>query len=299
MCESPCRDEYRAYAASARRFGTVGDNHGSLACAVLGHPRALAVRTIYKLGECAECIGDPRVAGLLLPLSVLGLVRGGRRPGGRSFMLVAFAGPALVLLVPPSVPMYFLIVLPPLLLAAALGTEGLLLHASNGARVAVAFALTIFGITWAGHYGWPGPSISPVLNRAARAIEERCRSGCLTNYLPPHVAAEAWVQLDAGASLPRHQATEESFVYGEVSPAFAAACRYKDRVARARAEGYFGPVLYLEVCTPTAHAFSDLGFDRGHDLEGPVDLSHAHLEAAFTEGLDTARLWSFPAGSLP
>lgn len=296
MCDTPCDTEYGSYAASITHFGSFAENRGSLVRAVLLHPRALVTRTVYKVFEWAGRVADPGTVGWLAPLAVIGLIRTVRDPRRRGFALLAFLGPALVLLVPPAVPMYFLSVLPAFLLLAADGAEAVGAPAST--RLGLAIGIVLFGIAWAGHYGWPGPSSPRVLNTVARDLERRCQAGCLMNYLPQHVSAEAWVVLDAGAPLPPPPSTDERFALGEVSPELAVACRYRERVARARAAGYRGPVLYLEVRAETASAYI-WGFDRERDFEGPVDLSHAHLEAVYADGPDVARLWSFPPGTTP
>jgi hypothetical protein len=287
MCTPHCDTEYTRYVESARLFGRYVENHGSIALALLRHPGALATRIIYKLGEWAECIFDPRVALPAMILAAIGWWRARRERLRLAHF--AFVAPALVLLVPPAEPMYAIICLPPVLLTAAEGIE----IVPRRVRMALGVAALAFGVAWAGWLGAQGPSIPRVLHQVARALERRCAAGgCLTNYPPPHVTAEAWVVLDAGAPFPRRDVIEESFFFDPPPPA-SDEYRFEARVARARAAGFTGPVLYLDVHTPSAAAYSSLGFDREHELEGTVDLSRGRLVEELREGEDVVRLYEF------
>ena len=155
------------------------------------------------------------------------------------------------------------------------------------------------GVACASWFGHTYLTTSPVVHQAASWLETRCAAGCMTNYLPAHVKAEAWVDLDRGAPLPVKIQTDESFITGKPTPEFIAACGFKDRVARARAAGYSGPILLLRSETTSAPSFSNEGFDPEHDHEGPVDLSHARFERDFVDGPDRIQVWSLPEGVSP
>jgi hypothetical protein len=306
MCDAPCHGEWAAYRASARLFGHFDENHGSVLRAILHHPGAAFVRTLYKLEEWVEVVFDLTMIGPIpMLLAALGVwrFRKMRRPRPshtrRLWVLCAWIAPALFLLAPPAITMYALAILAPIVLAAAVGAEWIVLRLPPRARTLVAVAAALFAGVWAALPHAP-PSMSPLMRVVARDLETRCAAGCLTNYLPQHVSAQAWVPLEAGAPMPQLLQTSDEMIEGGHPAGFEAGCSFRDRVGNARAAGYTGPVLYLETSTTTA-TFSapGSGYDQQHLLEGPADTSHAKLEATFEDGPDRMRLWSFPPGVLP
>src|SRR5262249_51836173 len=110
------------------------------------------------------------------------------------------------------------------------------------------------------------------------------------------VTAEAWVDLEAGASLPGKNYVDETWVFHRHPPEFVAACGFAGRVESARRAGYTGPVLYLKFDTPTAFSYSPDGFDPEHDYEGPPDLSGGTLEQTLVNGRDRVEVWALPPG---
>src|SRR5207253_2110845 len=113
------------------------------------------------------------------------------------------------------------------------------------------------------------------------------------NYPPQSLAGLAWATLDAGAPFPEKIKRSEPFVTGNYPAGFAAGCAFDERLRRARAAGYRGPVLYLDVRLTSARVFSDQ-FDPEHRLEGAVDLSRATLRRRFDAGADTVAIYELP-----
>lgn len=300
LCRAPCETEYQLYRESMARFGSFVENHGSLLAALAHHPGQAALRVAAKLFEWARELAYPNGVGpVALALAAVGMVAPRRTPGpARARLLAAYLAPFAVLLAPPVVPMYALSCLPPLVFAIAAGAERLVDRRRAAGWIALSLALAA-GAGCAAWFGHLHRFESPLSARVAADLEQRCAAGCLANALPQHVAAEAWVDLEAGAPLPEKNHTDEAFVLGRIPDQFARACRFEGRVARARAAGFAGPVLYLRVDTPSARSYSDAGFDPEHDLEGAVDLARATLARDFTSGPDRLELWSFPPGALP
>ncbi len=298
MCSGPCGDEYAWYRESMRLFGSFAEHHGSVAHALAAHPGRAVLRVAWKVVEWGRELAYPNGVGPhALAFALVGAAAAWRAPSTgarRGWVLVAYLFPFAVILAPPVVPMYLVVCLPPLLLAMARGAEAVAARLPSPARIALLAVALAGGIACATWFGHPHRYATPVAAPVAAYLEQRCRAGCLTNFAPQHVAAEAWVDLEAGAPLPRKNHTDEAFVLGRVPPDFAAGCDFRGRVARARAAGWRGPVLYLEFETRSAHAYSELGFDQEHDLEGPIDLRGAVLERSFVDGGDRAEVWRLP-----
>ncbi len=298
QCPGRCEGEFAPYLESVRQFGSYLENRGSVLHAWLQHPWALLVRSGWKVLEWAVRLVDPQRFGPVhLGLAAIGLRAWERCQPSHAWLLAGFAGAALVLLVPPASPMYMMVALPPLLLAAGLGADSIFQGLSRRSQRGVLAIWSVLAVGWAGWLGGRGPSTSPVVHHAAAFLEQRCAGGCMTNYVPAHVSAEAWVNLQAAEPLPPHDNTQEDFVYGKLPADFRERCNFRSRVKKARQAGYSGPILFVEA--RVASAFSPVGFDREHDYEGPVDLSHALLEATFSAGTDMLRIWSFPPTAAP
>jgi len=305
LCQAPCPSEYSSYAESVRRFGSFDENHGRLALALIRHPGAALLRLGAQLTAWLSCLLDVRGVAVALPLAAFGSLlawRGRRRDSRlvrRGTLLAAYLAPAAVLYIPPAITEYFLLCLPVVLLAAAFGAGAIasrLPGAVGGAVGALALAAGALGASTG--FGHRGPSSPLVIRQVAADLEQRCHAGCLVNYPPPHLAAEAWVDLEAGAPLPAKTIHDERFVFDRPTPELRVRAEFRQRVARARAAGYRGPVLYVAVNTRVP-AYSDLGFDRLHEWEGPVDLTHAVLERRFTDAEGEIDLWSFPPEVIP
>ncbi|HMF43444.1 MAG TPA: hypothetical protein VKQ32_22380 [Polyangia bacterium] len=290
--------EYGRYLASIDIFGNFAANHGSVATALRAHPGQAFLRFALKLPDLiAGAVGLRAITPVGALLALVGLL-GGARVGGvaarpRAFLLLAFLGPVAVLMLPPSSDFYFLAALFPVLLAIAAGLdvaigprpERTVRRLVGAAIVATAVLIATVGRT--------ERSTSPVINEAARSLESECHAGCLMNYLPPSLASQAWANLEAGAPFPEKVKRSEAFVTGHYPRGYQQGCAFGERVRRARAAGYRGPVLYADVRIPSTRVFS-AEFDPEHRFEGAVDLSGATLRHRFEDRGDVISIYDLP-----
>ncbi|HXX30872.1 MAG TPA: hypothetical protein VEJ89_09145 [Myxococcaceae bacterium] len=298
-------DEFGRYRASVRFFGTYAENGGSIARALVTHPRAALLRIAAKPVDFLGALGWP---GSLTPvglvLAALGLrgLRWGRLADGtfeRGWVLLAYAGPLAVLFVPSSAPAYFLTVAPPLLLAMARGTDRLVAGLSDRAAALAGAAVALAAVLAIVLLGKKDVANSPVFTELARYLEGRCREGCLVSYLPQQVRTQAWVDLEAGSPFPV-AGRAESRVLGRSDPEFERGFDFRERIRRARRSGYRGPVLYVQADIATFRAFHP-DFDRELGWQGAVDLAGAREELRLERGKDSVRIYelSLPASPPP
>jgi hypothetical protein len=293
------RGEYGRYAAAMGIFGGFAQNHGSLAAALLAHPRAAVLRFVLKVPDLFVGLLDPRgVTPAVVGLALVGLWRLRRatatagRP--RAVLMLAFLGPLALLFVPPVASQYYLPLLFPILCAATLGIDELAARASDRAVTAAVAAALVVGALAVALFGRTERTSSPAVNQAARFLEARCRDGCLVNYPSQIIAAEVWADLEAGAPLSIKVKRSEAFVLGQYPAGYEDGCRFADRIARARAAGYRGPVLYVDPQLDGARIFDD-AFDPEHRFEGRPDLAKATLERRFTSGRDSVTIYRLNA----
>jgi hypothetical protein len=290
-------DEWGRYLASMEYLGTFSENDGSVLQALLSHPGAAALRFLAKVPDLVGCLAwieslTPLGLGAAL-LGMRGLARR-REPGApwsRGWIFLAFAGALPLLFVPPASPQYLLAVLCPLLLAMARGLDLLLWRLSGRAVAGLGAASVAAGLAVVILWGRAEFPSSPVLNKAAAYLEDRCRDGCLTNFLPPALRAQAWVDLQAGSPLPERRARSEDFILDRQLGAYRRGLRFLERVRAARAAGYRGPVLYLKIDVRSAQVFHPI-FDLEPSYEGRIDLSRATLEKELWHGSDRVAIYA-------
>jgi hypothetical protein len=292
--------EYGRYLASMEHFGSYESNEGSLFRALLSNPGVAVLRFVLKVPELVGSLGW--LAGVT-PVGLAAAVvaawgrvgawwRGGGRAQARWYL--PFAAAAAALFAPPPGSYYWLIPLPPVLLLIAAGFDRILARASNRLVRGLAALAAALGTLAIGLYGKHDTTTSPAANEAARYLERRCREGCLLNYLPDAIKARAWVDLEAGAPFPFKPRREEAVVLGRYPPGFRRACRFDERVRKARRAGYRGPVLYLRATFPKHVALLDTLNDPEARFEGRVDLSGASVEARFRDDAGEIVLYAMP-----
>jgi len=293
--------EYGRYLSSVDTFGSFVDNHGSLLSALLAHPGSALLRFLLKVPDLvAGASGFGGITPVGVALAVVGVVAGARSgavaSSARAKLLLAFVGPLCVLFVPPASNFYFLAVLFPVLLVMAAGLDFISRRLSERAiRLIFGSSLVVAAALIAG-VGRTERSSSATINQAARFLEAECRSGCLVNYLPQALSAQAWTDLEAGAPFPEKIKRSEPFVFGRHPTGYQQACSFDERVRRARARGYAGPILYVGVDVASAPTFNDLS-DPEHRFEGDVDLSGSTLRRRFEANGDSIDIHQLmPAG---
>jgi hypothetical protein len=291
-------DEYGRYVASMGYFGSFAENEGSVLRALLANPGAAVVRFLAKIPDLAGSlvwVESLSPVGALLAVVGLRRLRTTDAPRGRTraWILLAYAGPLAILFVPAPSPPYFLAIVFPLLVAVARGVDRLAAPLSPRAATALAATAVAAGAALIGLWGRTDFASTPVFAEAAAFLEQRCRQGCLANYLPQGITTQAWVDLEAGAPLPVRDGRSEAFVLGRDPPEFRRGFRYHERVRRARAAGWRGPVLYVRFEIATVPAVHPV-FHRGPQYEGPIDLSHAVVERRFERGRDRVTVYLLP-----
>jgi hypothetical protein len=210
-------------------------------------------------------------------------------------LLAAYLLPLGMLYIPQQNPAYYLSVAVPLVLMVARGADlvGARLRpqrarALGAATVIAALAAVIVA-------GKGSISNSRAINAAVPYLEQRCRDGCLTNVLPQALRDQVWVVTDAGAQLPPREHRTEQWIFRPRSAAPSEAYEFCERVRRARAGGFTGPVLYVDAAITTFTAF-DPDFDPEIRLQGPVDRAGLVSERRFSAGPDDVVVYSLPAG---
>lgn len=289
--------EYARYNASAGFFGGFEENHGSLARALLHHPGYALLRFFTKPLDLLVVLlwvyALTPVGAFLAMLGLRGIGRLPRDLWARPWLLAAYLFPLAMLFVPQQNPAYYVSIAVPLVLAVARGADRL------GARLdprtarwlgaaTVGTALVLIGAA-----GKLSVTNSRVLNQGAAYLEDRCRRGCLTNVLPQSLRDQSWVVTDAGAPFPPREHRNEQVIRGALPLHRVAQYDYCGRVERARASGFTGLILYVDVRTETFRAF-DADFDPEIRYEGTVDRSRLVEERRFSSGPDEVIFYRLP-----
>jgi hypothetical protein len=279
--------EYERYRASVGYFGSYEANHGSLFHALLSHPLYAIARVAAKSVDMLGVLLWPQS---LTPIGVAAAVSGLRKTTrssnwSRAWLLFAFLPALVVLLVPFSNPHYYLSIAAPLVLAIARGIDRWTASLSSIAAQKLAFASIAVMAALVGWVGrWEAAS-SRTINGASDWLEDRCRSGCLANVVPQSLERQAWVDLQKGAPIIRGHSRSEAAISGDYAREHERDYNFCERVKRARAGGYSGPVLYIDAKIKSYRAF-DPDFDPEVRYQGQVDLAGAVEEKRFTQGDD-------------
>ncbi len=288
--------EYGRYRASVGYFGGFDANHGSLVQALLHHPGWAVVRVVTKPVDLLLVL--LWVYGLTpvgVALAALGARRlGPRREWGRGWLLAAYLLPLGMLFVPQQNPAYYVSIAVPLALAIARGADRLAdrLSPRTARRLgAVTVAAAVALIAFAGKLSVTN---SRALNAAAPYLEARCANGCLTNVLPQSLRNQAWVVTDAGAPFPPRAHRSERVVFGGLSDVDPRPYNFCNRLQRARAAGFTGPVLYVDARIKTFKVF-DADFDPEVRYQGTVDRALLTEEHRISFGPDEVVFYDLPA----
>jgi hypothetical protein len=288
--------EYGRYRASVGYFGSFAENHGSLAHALLHHPGFALLRFLSKpVDLLAVLLWAYGLTPVGVGLAVLG-ARGGRRARGaggmagsprpswsRGWLLAAYLLPLGMLFIPQQNPAYYVGIAVPLVLAVARGADRLAgrlraRHARTlGAATVVAALVLMVAV------GKPSVTNSRAINLSAPYLEERCREGCLTNVLPQALRNQVWAVSDAGAPFPPREHRNERTIVA--SSERRAGYDFCTRVQKSRANGFAGPVLYVDARIRSFTAF-DPDFDPEIRYQGTVDLADFVEERRFAVGPD-------------
>jgi hypothetical protein len=286
--------EYLRYLASAKLFGGFAENHGSILHALAHHPGKAALWLAAKPFDLPATLLLPDALTPLIVVPYLATVGRFRREGVRAAartlapLGLAFAVPLVFALewTQGLHAPYLLFLAPFLLLLALWGIEPWLGRASprqlrNLSLVTVTAAALFVGLA-----GSRGHSTSPALRSATDWLQQRCAgAGCLVNALPQAMEAQGWANFQAGAPLPPKDKRAEDFVLGRYPDDYREGVRFSNRVAKAKVDGWQGPVFYVRPRTTSLKCFDD-DFDPEHRLEGSPDLDRAPLAASFGDSAD-------------
>ena len=293
--------EYARYRASVGYFGGFDENHGSVLRALLHHPGWGLLRFITKpvdqLAVLLWFYGLTPIGVALAAVGTRGISRGRRSEWQRGWLLAAFLFPLGILFVPQQNPAYYLSVAAPLSLAMARGADRIGSRLAPRTARTVGLATALIAIALIAVAGKRTVTNSRALNDAALYLETRCQeSGCLTNTLPQSIGSQAWVITDAGAPLPPRLSRNERSVLEGSRPQDASALNYCARVARARANHFAGPILYVDARIKTFTAF-DPDFDQIARYQGTVDRASLIEERRFAAGPDEVIIHHLPQDS--
>ena len=289
--------EYGRYRASVGFFGGFAANHGSLVHALLHHPGFALLRFLTKpvdlLLGCLWIYGLSPI-GLALAAVGLGGIAGRQAPGWpRRWLLGAYLLPLGMLVVPQLNPDYYVSVAVPLCLMIARGADRL------GARLPPPRARLLGGATVVGALGLIvgagklGVSNSPAIDQAVPYLEDRCKNGCLASALPQVLRYQAWVITDAGAPFPANPHRDERVILGEQSTVNPEPYDFCARVARSRAAGFRGPVLYVDAQIASFRVF-DPNFDPEARYQATVDRATLVESRRFSAGPDQLVIYDLP-----
>lgn len=295
--------EYGRYRASVGYFGSFAENHGSLPHALLHHPGYALLRFITKpvdlLAVLLWVYGLTPVGVGLAALGARGMARAPQGRWARSWLLAAYLLPLGMLFIPQQNPAYYVGIAVPLVLATARGADRLAgrLRARHARLLGAATVVAALVLMLAA--GKSSVTNSRALNLGAPYLEERCRAGCLTNFLPQSLRNQAWAVTDAGAPFPPREHRSERTITrtsASLAPGLREGYDFCARVRRARATGFAGPVLYVDARIQSFTAF-DRDFDPEVRYQGTVDLSDFVEERRFAEGADEVVIYHLgPAG---
>jgi hypothetical protein len=290
--------EYGRYLASAKYFGGFDANHGSLVSALLHHPGYAVLRFLTKpvdlLAVLLWTYGLTPIGVALAVFGLRGIQHAPRETWSRGWMLTAYLLPLGMLFIPQQNPAYYVGISVPLVLAIARGIDrlGRLMAPARGRMLAAATAVAALVLVVGA--GKPGVSNSRAINQAVPYLEERCRAGCLTNVLPQALREQAWVVTDAGAPFPPREHRSEQTITGARAAQELDRYDYCGRVARSRAAGFGGPVLYIDSRIRSFSVF-DADFDPEVRYQGTVDRADLVEETRFSAGRDEVVIFRLPA----
>ncbi len=306
MYPHPHATEYQRYAASAAIFGTFAENHGSLFHALVRHPGFALLRIVTKpFDQLAALSWFQGLTPVGVALAAVGVGHHRARPSGatlpthqaapRVWLLAAYLFPLGMLFIPQQNPAYYLSVAVPLVLLVARGADVVGARLRPERARALGAATVIAALTLVIADGKGSISNSRAINAAVPYLEQRCRHGCLTSVLPQALRDQLWVVTDAGAQLPPREHRNERWIFRPRTAPPSEAYEFCERVRRARAAGFTGPVLYVDAAIKTFTAF-DPDFDPEIRLQGPVDRAGLVPERRFATGPDAVVVFSLPAG---
>jgi hypothetical protein len=286
--------EYLRYLASVSLFGGFAENHGSILRALTSHPGKAALWLAVKPFDLPATILLPDSLTPLVVVPYAATVVRFRREGFRKAsqslapLWLAFAAPFIfdlewtqALHAP-----YLLFLAPFLLLLAIWGIEPWLDRASATNLRTLSLVSVVAAGLFVGLAGSRDRSTSPALRSATDWLQQQCAAtGCLVNALPQSMEAQGWADFQAGAPLPPKDKRAEDFVRGRYPEGYQESVRWSNRLAKARDNGWLGPVLYVRPMTSLLKCFSD-DFDPEHRLEGSPNLDGAPSVARFGDESD-------------
>ncbi len=289
--------EYGRYRASVAYFGGFAENHGSLVHALGHHPGFALLRIFTKPVDLLVGLfwfyGLTPVGLALAAIGLGGIVRGRGDTWPLGWLLAAYLFPLAMLFVPQLNPAYDVSIAVPLSLMLARGIDRL------GARFAPGRARLLGGAAVVGALGLIvgagklGVSNSRAIDQAVPYLEGRCSNGCLTNVLPQSLRAEAWVVTDAGAPFPPDARRDEQVILGARRVERTDPYDFCARVGRSRADGFRGPVLYVDARIASFRVF-DPDFDPEVRYQGTVDRTALVEERRFSGGGDQVVIYELP-----
>jgi hypothetical protein len=289
--------EYGRYKASVGYFGGFGDNGGSLVHALLHHPGFAILRVVTKpidlLAVLLWAYGLTPVGVALAALGLRGLDRRPRGDWARGWVLAAYLPPLAMLFIPQQNPAYYVSIAVPLVLAVARGADRLGAWLGPARSRAMGAAAVLGALALIAGAGKLGVTNSRAINAAVPYLEDRCRTGCLTNVLPQSLRDQAWVVTDAGAPLPPRASRSEQEILGMAFAGRAERYDYCERVRGARAGGFAGPVLYVDARIRSFKVF-DPDFDPEVRYQGTIDRSDLLEERRFSSGPDEVIVYRLP-----
>jgi hypothetical protein len=286
--------EYERYHASVRYFGSFEENHGSLLRALIAHPLWAIARVAAKAVDMLGVLLWPQS---LTPIGVAAAISGLKQRAlvswDRVWLLAAFLPALAVLYIPFSNPHYYLSIAAPLVLVVARGCDRWTrsLSSATAQKLATASIVIMAGlIAWVGRWE---PSSSRTINEASAWLEARCRDGCLANVVPQSLERQTWVDLQRNARIVRGHSRSEASISGEWAKKHERDYNFCERVTRARAAGFLGPVLFIDARIRSYRAF-DPDFDPEVRFQGQVDLAGALEEKRFASGEDELVIYRLP-----
>ncbi|HEY6475768.1 MAG TPA: hypothetical protein VI456_04250, partial [Polyangia bacterium] len=293
--------EYGRYRASVAYFGGFAENHGSLVHALLRHPGFALLRLVTKpvdlLWGLFWFYGLTPVGFALAAVGLRGIAGGRGDDWSRGWLLAAYLLPLGMLFVPQLNPDYYVSVAVPLCLMLARGIDRWSAPLAPARARLLGATAAVAALAFIVAAGKLGVSNSRAIDAAVPYLEERCQGGCLTNALPQALRDQAWVITDAGAPFPPNAHRDEQVILGATRPVSAGPYDFCARVARSRAAGFRGPVLYVDARIASFRVF-DPNFDPEVRYQGTVDGAALVEERRFAAGRDQLVIYDLPPDRL-